>query len=154
MSKKMNKISAVISLFFFVASIGSAYCEEQPEEKLVTSLKKGDKAPYNGVLLSNSLAAEIKNNCDPEVIQKRCDIRISEAVDLSKSSCKKETDILTAKLSAQEEKYQKIIFAKDEEIKTLNDLLRSPAWYKNPKTWFFTGIVLGAGTTIYLVKKF
>lgn len=153
MSKRMIKFSAVcLSFTLSILSFQQvAFCQDQPE-KLVTNLKKGEKSPYDGVLLSVQLAAEIKNNCSPEIIQKRQDAAVQEAVSLCKSAAQKDSVIFTEKLQAQEAKYEKIIAAKDIEIQTLRDKLRPPAWYESPKVWFTVGLVAGAGTVVYIMR--
>lgn len=154
MSKMINKFFSLVALFSLIFSIFAtpALCDDAPAEKLTTSLKKGDKAPFEGVLLSIPLAAEIKNNCAPDVIQKRCDVKVNEAVSLCKSESQKELDIFGEKLKAQEEKYEKILKAKDEEIKIIRDQLKPPAWYEKPTLWFAVGVVAGGATVAYLVK--
>jgi hypothetical protein len=153
MSKKMTNIVAVlVGLCFMSATFSTAAFSQEQQEKLVTNMKKGEKSPYDGVLLSHPLAAEIKNNCSPEVIQKRQDAAVNEAVSLCKSAAQKDAEILVEKLRAQEEKYEKIVKAKDAEIQVLKDMLKPPAWYESPKIWFVAGLVIGGTTAVYIMK--
>ena len=140
---------------FVVLSIGatSTNAEEvdSKNQSVVTDLKKGQKAPYEGILFSLKMAAEIKENCNPDIITHRCDVRIQEAVGLRDNECAAKTSVLDVKLSEQQEKFTKQIEARDDYIKKLEGAL--PKWHDNPRLWFGLGIVIGGGAVFVVAKN-
>lgn len=152
-TKKLVSLSMIAS--FILGTSSSVFAGEvnSKEEKAVTDLKKGDKAPYDGILLTFKMAADIKENCNPEVTKKKCDILIKEAVDLSASQCTKTTDVLQAKLDALQIKSNEIILAKDTEIAVLRDRLKPAPWYESPKLWFGIGVVVGGAAVVGVVSQ-
>ena len=158
MLRKTTIKTSVFACFFFLfqslsASFLLANEVDTKNDKVVTDLRKGDKAPYDGILLTARMAAEIKENCNPAVSKQKCDILVKEAVDLSLSECKKNTDILQSKYDAFQVKHDKVVSAKDKEIQDLRDLLKPAPWYESPKLWFGVGVVTGAAVIITLVKN-
>lgn len=140
-----------LPLFIFMTSAPVFADVDSKNDKVTTDLKKGDKAPYEGILLTYRLAAEVKENCNPGVIEKKCQIKVDEQVGLCKSECKKETDILNAKYDALQVKHDTAMKAKDDYIKTLESQL--PKWYESPKLWFAVGVVVGGGTVIAVARN-
>lgn len=140
---------------FVVLSIGatSTNAEEvnSKNQSVVTDLKKGQKAPYEGILFSLKMAAEIKENCNPDIISHRCDVRIQEAVSLRDNECAAKTSVLDVKLSEQQEKFTKQIETRDDYIKKLEGAL--PKWHDNPRLWFGLGIVIGGGAVFVVAKN-
>lgn len=157
MSRK--KTSKIIAFFLTIAMLTGiptpAFSGEvnSKEEKLVTDLKKGDKAPYDGILITFKLAAEIKENCNPETSKKKCDILIKEAVDLEKSQCTKSTDTLQMRLDALQIKSDEILKAKDAEIAALRDKIKPSLWYKSPELWFSVGVFVGGAAVVGVVTQ-
>lgn len=154
MSRKIkSSIASFLVMLFVLLNPAQAFTAEidSEKEKVTTDLKKNDKAPYAGVLLSLRLAAEIKENCNPETLKQRCDIMVLEAELLRNSDCKKRTDILDARLAAAQDKHVEVVAAKD----ALIDLLRGngPKWYEDNKLWFVMGFVLGGGAITLAVRN-
>jgi hypothetical protein len=157
-----SRIAGLFLPLFLLASLTPAHaCADGGEgvntsvDKVTTDLKKNDKAPYNGILITYKLAAEIKENCAPEIIEKKCNAKIDEQVGLCKSACKKETDILDAKYNALLMKHETVSREKDKYIKILES--QQPSWYENYKLWFVvglgTGVVIGGGTLIIIARN-
>jgi len=154
MSRKMrNKIAAFLLPLAVMLGVTPAYATEvdSKNDKVTTDLKKGEKAPFDGILLSLRLAAEVKENCAPETIEKRCQVRIDEAKKLANSECTQKTDVLKVEVSACQEKHVKVVAAKDEYISVLESKL--PKWYESPKLWFGIGIVVGGGVVIAVARN-
>lgn len=147
-----NKLTAIAVLFFVFIMSFPVYADvDTKKDKVATDLRKGDKAPYDGVLLSHRFAAEIKENCSPEATDKKCQIKIDEKEGFCKSSCKNETDNLLAQYDALHAKHKIVISEKDKHIKLLEGKL--PLWYENPKLWFAVGVVIGGGSVIFVAKN-
>lgn len=154
MSRTMrSKIAAFLLPMMFLLGTSPVYAAEvdSKNDKVTTDLKKGDKAPFDGILLSLRLAAEIKENCAPDTIEKRCQVRIDEAKKLSDSACTQKTDVLQASVSACQTKHLEVVAAKDDYIKVLESKL--PKWYESPKLWFGIGIVVGGGVVIAVARN-
>ena len=159
MSKTMrSKIASVLLVIFstLVCTPATVHADvDSKNDKAATDLHKGDKAPFDGTLLTLRLAAEIKENCKPDIIEQRCKVRITESVTLCQSDCTKKTDILNAQVSACQKKYDDVVVAKDKEIDFLHKKVEelTPSWYESPKLWFGVGLVVGIGGTAYLVNS-
>ena len=153
-----SKIASALLVVFtaLVCTPAISYADvDSKHDKVATDLHKGDKAPFDGTLLTLRLAAEIKENCKPDIIEQRCNAKITEAVTLCQSECTKKTDILKVEVSACQKKYDDVVIAKDKEIVFLHKKIHelTPAWYESPKLWFGVGLVVGVGGTAYLVKS-
>ena len=143
----------LLPLFFLVSSVTVARAEEvdSKNQSVVTDLKKGQKAPYDGILFSLRMAAEVKENCDPAVLKHRCDVRVQEATGLKENECAAKTFVLETKLTEQKEKFTEQIQARDAYIKKLEDGL--PKWHDNPRLWFGIGLVIGGGVVFTIAKN-
>lgn len=151
--KMMNKFITFLLLLTTLSLSLPVYASDvdSKKDKVTTDLRKGEKAPFDGVLLSLRLAAEVKENCSPVTIENRCSIRIEEAKKLIGSDCTQKLDVLKKSISACQAKHDEIIIAKDEYIKALESKL--PKWYENPKLWFGVGLVIGGGTVFAIAKN-
>ena len=151
-----NKVTAFLLIFLMLSFVSphAAFAKEvdSKKEKVVSNVAKGQKAPYEGVLFTILLAAEIGENCDPANMKKKCDILTTAAVSLASNECTKTVTVLTATNKAQEEKYSAIVSAKDEEIQRLRDISKPAAWFESPYLWGSVGFLLG-GTGVYLIAK-
>ena len=156
MSSLKSKIVIILLPVFMSAQVVPAYANDVDTkvEKLVTDLQKGQKAPFDGILMTQKLAAEVKENCSKDVIEKRCDARVKEAVGLAQSECTATTSVLNSKVSACQLKYDESIAAKDKEIESLKVKLdkMEPHWYDSPELWLGIGVVLGGGAVYGIVK--
>jgi len=151
MSKLISTVSIILLFAFFsqimTPAIVFADNNDTETQKLVTPLRKNEKAPYTGVLVSKFLAAEIITRCNPVIIQSQCKILTDEAVSLANSACKTKNDFLQAKLDAENLACKKIISAKDVEIDVLRKQISSPPlleWYEKPAFYFVGGVIVGA----------
>lgn len=136
-------------------SVGTTYAKadevDSKNQSVVTDIKKGQKAPYDGILFSIKMAADVKENCNPEIIKLRCDIRVQEATGLKDNECTAKTTLLDVKLREQNEKFTKQIDAREKYIKKLEANL--PKWYDNPRLWFGLGVVVGGGVVFAIAKN-
>jgi hypothetical protein len=123
------------------------------KSRMVTDVRKGQTAPYTGILLTTLLAAEVKENCGKDVIDQKIKIEVDGAVKLANSACEEKIQIESGKRTAAEEKYTRIIAAKDKEIEDLRDIIAPPPWYKSPYLWFTVGFVAGTGLTLFTAKN-
>ena len=130
--------------------------ELEPNEvsvgKAISILKKGQKAPFTGVLISPEATADLIVRL--ETFDKECQIKIDKEL----STQKIKSDLKYEQLKITYENYvnncQVKISSRDDTIKLLNKTLEKNT---NPKTewWFIGGVaggfVLGAAITIATV---
>jgi hypothetical protein len=114
-------------------------------------VKKGEKAPYTGILMTHRLAAELEQKCSEEIQESRCQIRIRKEVALRDSKCKERVDTLETKVQLTAERHKKEIEAKNIRISALESKL--PKWYESPRLWFAAGVFLGGATIVLAVKS-
>jgi len=152
-ASKLTSFLTVLALIstLFISPVYAAEVDTKTE-KVSVGLRKGDKAPYEGVLLTLYFAADVRENCNVDVLKKRQDIAVKEAVGLAQNECTLTTSILRAEVSSEKQKFIDVISAKDKEIEHLREIASPPAWYESPKLWFAVGLVLGAGTVIYVAN--
>ena len=116
------------------------------EGEKVADLKKGQKAPFSGVLMSEGLASKLY--LDSKFSPKQCDIKIEEKISESILTCDRKLKILDSKLDIQKEKFSTIIKLKDNRIDFLEERWSPSPWYESGEFWFsvglFSGIILTA----------
>lgn len=124
-------------------------------DKVSSDVKKGTVVPYSGILLSYKLAAEVMENCKPEVIDARCKVKIDEAVALSENKCKSEKSVCQVSVDACQKKYNDVSVAHRVQVDKLEARIAelTPRWYENPKLWFGVGIFAGAAATVTVIKS-
>ena len=115
------------------------------EEGLVTQVKKGDTAPFTGVLLSNDTAAKLFG--DIKYSKKECDARLSKELEFSKIKFESLLKTEQLKFDVEKKRLDGMIAVRDDRIKFLEDNFRPPAWYESGEFWFAFGVVAGIGIT-------
>ena len=132
----MKKLVAVILLFSFPAFTN---------DLVVEGIQKGQKAPYNGIIMDAESAAKVIAEREYEI--KKCEIKIEHEKKKKDSLCDLKTGILDAKLNSEIEKNKQIRSIKDEEIKRLTKVIEeTSADYS--EWWFVGGFVAGILTSI------
>lgn len=116
--------------FLMIVSTANAQVESVP-------LKKGELAPYEGVLLSNKKANEIKD----ELVEK-------DLLKQENDSLKKSVDLFKLKDQYSEDQIQKLLQSNS---KLVDANLRQNNKYE-PVLWFALG-VLATGLTFYAAKE-
>lgn len=115
------------------------------EEGLVTQMKKGESAPFEGVLLSNDTAAKLFG--DIKYSKKECDARLSKELEFSKIKFESLLKTEQLKFDVEKKRLDGMIAVRDDRIKFLEDNFRPPSWYESGEFWFAFGIVAGIGIT-------
>jgi hypothetical protein len=140
----MRKLSsyALILSALFLHSIALA---EIPEEPTIAPLKKGQPAPWPGVLLNSSAVASIKFDKDTE--KERIEAAVQRATSATLAQKNAELELLKVSLDSKisqkdallEEKNEQLVIFR-EENKNLRDALSQAP---NRTTWFGIGLVSG-----------
>lgn len=150
LKSKLLSLFLVLAMLLFPAATHAQEIDTE-KDKYVADVKKGEKAPYTGILMTHRLAAEIEQNCSEEVQESRCQIRVRKDVALCESKCKEQTGVLESQVLLASERHKKEIQAKDLRISALESKL--PKWYESPKLWFAAGVFLGGATVVLAVRS-
>ncbi len=130
-------------MILFLLSLASA-------EPLMTHLKQGEEAPFDGRLLNNEAIANIVT--ERELSSDQCEIQKEYAVSLAQAELQLQLDYLKAELETETEKNLTLLTLRDTEIESLRKELRP-----NKTMWaFFGGFLLATGTslgTYYAVRE-
>ena len=145
MSKKIVAVLCAVTMMSTLAP--SPVCFADPGDK-VTALKQGDQAPFDGILMSHSLASRIEAEKSTNLDAKRCAIKNKASVALCESNAKKYHDIQLARYKALQEKNAQILKVKQSQIDFLRKNYFPVPWYKEPIFWAGVGIFLGVGLTV------
>ena len=114
----------------------------------ITGIKKGEEAPYNGVLLNTVAAAKIF--ADKEYSAKECELRINYEVQKEILRMQLLLDTTKVSLDASQKKYDAVFKIKDDEIERLTKLVLKPK-SDYSALWGAGGVLVGIGLTIAVV---
>ena len=130
-------------LFFIMISAAQA---DNPEFTIVA---ESQPAPFEGVLLNPTAAAEVLAKTDE--LEQKCDLEIEYQVDLAASQCKLDKDLLNARITTLDKELLNVREQKDLEILTLQKIIKrqSPQY----KWWWFAGGVVLGGATYYGIQQ-
>ena len=120
---------------------------EDPPPPTVMSIKKDQQAPFAGVLLNTTAAAQLFAERDFSL--ERCQLRISFELEKERAKYNLLLKNTNASLETMEKKYDSIVSIKDEEIKRLTKLnLEKESDYT--VFWATGGFIVGTALTISL----
>lgn len=124
------------------------------EQPIIKSIKTGDKAPFDGVLLNTRAAAEIQ--AKTEQADARCEVKTQKEVQIAKAELQYKLDVSTAKELAAVEKNKLLedISSKQRDLYTQE--LKSTQKLVNKRDWgglYFAGGIIG-GMLIVLVGAY
>jgi len=132
-----------IYLIAFLVCPGLAIADE-PEEKPeydVISLKAGDPAPFDGVLLSADAAAKIA--VDKKFEDTECDLRISYELHLQSERFQLQLDFKDIEIHSWKDKYESMMILKVAENERLQELVLKQKPGTEP---FMVALGFGIGT--------
>ena len=146
----MNKTSISIILIITLLLLPfSAYANQPnlPTRGKITGLKKGNTAPYSGVLLDSEASAQLlaqKNFSDAQW-------KLNLDYELAKQSAQLNLQIESQKVSYQalQEKHDTLMKIKNEEIKRLSKITSKHNNYST--LWATGGVVVGIALTVAVV---
>lgn len=141
---KLKKIK-FLPLFLSVLIAAPVSSLANPPGK-VADISKGEKAPFSGVLLSESLATKLY--LDSKFSPAECDIRIEKKLGEKDLACKRRVDVLTSKLDIQKQKNEAILGFKNNRITFLEKNWNPRPWYESGEFWFSAGVISGIIVTI------
>jgi len=119
-------------------------------DPMLTHLKEGDVAPFDGRLMNDEAVANIIAGNEMSVEQ--CEIQKELAIATTKAELQLEIDYLKAELETEQAKNSTLLELRDTEISALRKEMKP-----NKTMWaFFGGFMLASGTslgTYYSVRE-
>lgn len=152
----MNKICSIFLAFIFIffplnanASPWTIY--QQPDfdapQGQISPLKKGEKAPFEGVLIDSAAAAKLMVNA--QEAEYRCQIEIDKEVSKERAKLELNLENLRASRDALKKELDVRIDLKDEHIEFLEkEVVRNTKRASNGKWWLIGGLAAGIALTV------
>ena len=142
---KTKKIISIFTLFVYVfCSMPAVAYADEPEQK-ITTLRKGQPAPFSGTLFNTAAAARLQ--VDLQFTEESCKLETQRELGLLKSKLQLDIDLLKAQLSSQQQLHQDVLLIKNDQIKFLEGYSLEAKWYESNEFWLVTGLVAGIAVT-------
>tara|TARA_R110001583_G_scaffold6811_10_gene34330 strand:- start:3985 stop:4425 length:441 start_codon:yes stop_codon:yes gene_type:complete len=135
----MKKVISILLIIIFLPT----FCFAQGK---VSVLKKGQKAPFDGILLDKQAEAVLA--AKRESVVKICELEKTYLEKHSKAVCKLDISILNAQLGSQKAKHKELMALKEQELKRLNEALKESQKPSYNNLWFGAGLVAGIGLSL------
>lgn len=152
--RQIFKLAAILTIIF---NHSLAFAETTVDEPLIAPLKRGQQAPWPGVLLNAAAVGSIK--FDKENEKEKIDTEVQKAVSDVLTRKNGELDILKVSLEGKIEQKDALLEEKEgqlsvfrEENKSLREALTNAP---NRSTWFGIGLISGilvTFTTVFAVS--
>ena len=107
----------------------------------VSDILEGQPAPFTGVIMTNDVATKLY--LDSKFSPKQCEIKIGEKLEIADINCKAQIDLLNAKIKIENDRFEKIIEAKDDRIHFLEKRWSPRPWYDTGVFWMSVGVISG-----------
>ena len=128
------------------------FAEETPDPPTVMGIQKGQSAPFSGVLLNTTAAAQVF--ADRNYSFEECKLRIDFNIEKERAKYDALLNNMEANLSSIKSQYNSVTSAKDKEIERLSKLVSETNDYST--LWASGGVIVGIALTLavmYAVKK-
>ena len=154
----MNKCISVLCVFLLIWAPTIAYAEDTPPAPVpkvdlgkvdlgkVSQLRKGQHAPFAGVLLSDEAAARLF--ADIKFSERECQLRLSRELKINTLQLTSQIDALKLRLDIETTRSIGLLQVRDERIKFLEKNWRPTPWYESGEFWFAMGVVGGILITV------
>lgn len=116
----------------------------------VANIKKGQTAPFDGILLDKEAEATMAAKRESAV--KICEIEKDYETKKLKAECDFDKRLLTIEKEAAEKKYNGLMALKNAEIKRLEDSLKKTTKPDYTHWWFAGGVLAGIGLSVGIFK--
>ena len=138
-------VKKILSLYLvaFLLLPMVAYADEPPaaEEYDVTSLKAGEPAPFDGILISLDAAAKMA--VDKKFEDAECDLRVSYELHMQGERFQLQLDYKDIEVTSWKDKYESMMILKTAENDRLIELVLKQKPAKDP---FLVALGFGIGT--------
>jgi len=147
MGRKLLSLVIIFNLVFPSYAFGEG--EETPSEEQatydVTSLKKGEPAPFDGVFFSTAAAAKIA--VDKKFEDAECDLRIGYELHLQEQRYELQLSYKDIEIRSLETRYEQMMILKIAENDRLYDLITKQKPSATP--WYVAlGFAIGTATSL------
>ena len=115
------------------------------QDNTVLSVKKGDPAPFDGVLLSLDAAAKVLN--DKRFTDEECDLRLEYQLNLLKENYELQLDFKDIEITSWKDRYESMMILKTAENDRLTDLIVKQKPSQGP-LWVALGFGVGTLTSL------
>ncbi|MEK9770087.1 MAG: hypothetical protein VW683_14325 [Betaproteobacteria bacterium] len=112
----------------------------------VAAIKKGQTAPFDGILLDKKAEATMAAKRESAV--KICEIDKNYTIKKLKAECDFNNRILTIEKESEKKKHDGLMALKNAEVKRLEEVLKKSQKPDYSKLWFVGGFVAGVGLSI------
>ncbi len=119
---------------------------ETQKSGVVTTIDKGQPAPFSGTLFDSKAAANLLTEI--KYSGEVCSAEKKRELGLLRSQLELKFDNLKAECDALSLRHTEILKIKDAQIDYLQDLSVAPKWYESDSLWFSAGVVSGILITI------
>lgn len=151
MTQKTNKVVALFCAIMLFVTTTAAHANDTLEnvvesQEIVTNLELGQKAPFEGVLLSKPAAAKLFGELN--FFEEECKLTLTKELEIA--SIKYDADIaaLRLKLEVETERTESLLRIKNERIEFLEENWKPPAWHESGEFWMAVGLVSGILVTV------
>jgi uncharacterized protein (DUF927 family) len=138
MFKKIKTITIILLI-----TLLPAFCFASGK---IAAIKKGQKAPYNGILLDKKAEATITAKRESAV--KICEIDKNYTIKKLKTECNFNKRLLTIEKDSDKKRYNNLMALKNAEVKRLETTLKKLQKPDYSKLWFVGGFVAGVSLSI------
>lgn len=142
---KTKKIITVITLCFYALCTVPTIAYAGEAEQKITTLRRGQPAPYSGTLFNTAAAARLQ--VDLKFTEESCNIETDRQLGLLRSKLQLDIDLLKAQLDSQQQLHQDVLLIKNDQIKFLENYSLETKWYESNEFWLVTGLVAGIAVT-------
>ena len=136
----------IIALVLLI-SLLPALCFAQGK---VAVIKKGQAAPFDGILMDKE--AEATTTAKRESAVKICEIEKDYETKKIKTECEFNKRLLMIEKEAEQKKYNSLMDLKSAEIKRLEDSLKKTDKTDYIRWWFAGGVLAGIGLSVGIFK--
>lgn len=138
MFKKIKTITIILLI-----TLLPAFCFASGK---IAAIKKGQKAPYDGILLDKTAEATITAKRESAV--KICEIDKNYTIKKLKTECNFNKRLLTIEKDSDKKRYNNLMALKNAEVKRLETTLKKLQKPDYSKLWFVGGFVAGVSLSI------
>jgi len=142
---KIKKFISAVTLIAYSLCVVPTIAHASDTDPKITTLRKGQLAPYSGTLFNTPAAAQLQ--VDLKFTKATCKIQTDRQIGLIKSELQLDIDLLTARLQSQEMLHTDILLIKNDQIKFLEGYSLERKWHESNEFWLVSGLVAGIVVT-------
>lgn len=141
LKRRLIALFCIFSFCLYTTPSFASDLEDNLKDGVVTNIKKGEAAPFDGILLSNIAAAKLYGELN--FFEEECKLTLSKELDIAKIRYDAEISALQLKLNVETTRTEKLLQIKDERIQFLEKNWKPTPWYESGEFWLAIGVVSG-----------